>query len=252
MTALLDVDNVVRTFGGIRAVDEVSFAVDRSEVFGVIGPNGAGKTALLNCISGVYPVQSGTITFDGNRIEALRPDKVARLGVARTFQNTEYFKDFVVLDYVMLGRARSQSSNMFGCALALPPVRRIERRERDFAFGLLADLGLDAFARDHLKSLPYGVQKRIDIARALAAEPSVVLLDEPTSGIAIQERGLIADIIGRIRSMGITAVVVDHDVDFVTKACDRILVMNYGRVLGTGAPQEVFQRADVMKAYIGE
>jgi branched-chain amino acid transport system ATP-binding protein len=252
MSALLEVDSVVRTFGGIRAVDDVSFTVQRSEVFGVIGPNGAGKTALLNCISGVYPVQSGTISFAGTRIEALRPDRIARLGVARTFQNTEYFKDFVVLDYVMLGRAKSQPSNMFRCAVGLGRVRTLERKERDFAFDLLRELGLAGFAKDHLKSLPYGVQKRIDIARALASEPSVILLDEPTSGIAIQERGLIADIIGRVRSLGITAVVVDHDVDFVTKACDRILVMNYGRVLGTGAPEEVFRRADVMKAYIGE
>jgi branched-chain amino acid transport system ATP-binding protein len=248
---LLSVNNIARAFGGIRAVDDVSFDVHRGEVFGVVGPNGAGKTALLNCISGVYPVQSGTIIYNGQPIERLRPHKVSSLGIARTFQNTEYFNRFTVLDYLMLGRAKKQHRSIFACAVGAPPVRRRESSERDVVFAMLCQLDLGRYAEDRLSSLPYGLQKRIDIARALASEPTLVLLDEPTSGIAVQERAAIMEILNHVRELGITAVVVDHDVDFITRGCDRVLVMNFGRALGTGAPKELFQREDVLQAYIG-
>lgn len=250
--AVLEVREVARAFGGIRAVDNISFTVHRREVFGVVGPNGAGKTALLNCVSGVYPVQSGEITYDGRRIERLRPHKVSSLGIARTFQNTEYFNRFSVLDYLMLGRAKKQHRSVFACAFAVPPVRRRERAERGVVFDMLCRFELDQYAAEPLSALPYGVQKRVDIARALASEPDLVLMDEPTSGIAIQERSAIADMIDHVRELGVTAVLVDHDVDFVTRSCDRILVMNFGKALGVGAPREIFKREDVLQAYLGE
>lgn len=251
-SALLSVDGVVRTFGGIRAVDGVSFEVHKGEVFGIVGPNGAGKTALLNCLSGVYPVQAGTISFHGRRIEHLPPHRVARLGIGRTFQSTEHFSDFRVLDYVMLARASEQSRSIFGCAVALPSVRQCERRERQKCFDVLVELGLAEYALEDLASLPYGISKQVDVARALAAEPHIMLLDEPTSGVTTRERGTMGDTIERLRAKKITTVVVDHDVSFITRLCDRMLVMNFGQVLGVGTPQELFERADVAKAYLGE
>lgn len=250
--ALLAVADVVRTFGGIRAVDGVSFDVQRGEIFGVIGPNGAGKTALLNCVNGVYPVQSGEIVFGGKRIEHLAPHRVAALGIGRTFQSTEYFKDFRVLDYLMLGRAANQSRSMFGCALALRPVRRREEEERQRCFEVLTRLRLSRYAGEELRALPYGITKQVDMARGLAAEPQIMLLDEPTSGVTLHERGAMGDTIEQMRESGVTTVVVDHDVSFITRLCDRMLVMNFGRVLGVGTPRQLFARADVASAYLGE
>lgn len=250
--ALLTVTEIVRTFGGIRAVDGVSFDVQRGEVFGIIGPNGAGKTALLNCLNGVYPVQSGQITFDGRRIEDLAPHRVAALGIGRTFQSTEYFKDFKVLDYLMLGRAANQSRSMFGCALALGRVRRREDEERQRCFEVLRRLGLGRYAREQLSSLPYGITKQVDMARGMAAEPHIMLLDEPTSGVTLRERGAMGDTIDQMRETGVTTLVVDHDVSFITRVCKRMLVMNFGRVLGVGTPAELFARPDVASAYLGE
>lgn len=250
--ALLAVSDVVRTFGGIRAVDGVSFDVQRGEVFGVIGPNGAGKTALLNCLNGVYPVQSGEVVFDGARIEHLAPHRVAALGIGRTFQSTEYFKDFRVLDYIMLGRSARQSRSMLGCALALRSVRRREEEERRRCFDVLSRLGLARYVDERLSSLPYGIGKQVDMARGLAAEPHIMLLDEPTSGVTLRERVAMGDTIERMRDSGVTTLVVDHDVSFITRLCDRMLVMNFGRVLGIGTPQELFARPDVARAYLGE
>src|SRR5581483_2519530 len=200
-----------RTFGGIRAVDELTFAADPGQTIGVIGPNGAGKTSLLNIISGVYPAESGHILLDGMRIDALRPNRIARLGVARTFQLTGQFHDFSVVDYLTLARGRPLRLPVAASALGLPHVRRHERAERRRSLETLDSLGLGSFTHHRLRELPYGVQKLVDIARVVGARPRLVLLDEPTSGTTSTERDAIGRILGEVSASGITMVIVDHD-----------------------------------------
>ncbi|HEV7679607.1 MAG TPA: ATP-binding cassette domain-containing protein [Candidatus Dormibacteraeota bacterium] len=249
-TALRVSDAVLR-FGGIRAVDGITFDVEPATTFGVVGPNGAGKTALLNCISGVYHLQSGEVHVFGQPVTGHRPDHIAAMGVARTFQSTEHFKEFRVVDYLLLGRVNHLPASVLGSTVAWPLMERAERRERAAMMGVLEQLGLSAYAQESLAELPYGVQKRVDIARAIAAEPRLVLLDEPTSGTTSSERGPISDAIRLIAAAGVTVVMVDHDVDFVSRHCGRLLVMNFGKPIGVGTPHEMLQRADVSEAFLG-
>jgi branched-chain amino acid transport system ATP-binding protein len=250
-TPALQVTGAVLRFGGIRAVDGVSFEVEPQTTFGVVGPNGAGKTALLNCIIGVYRLNAGAVHVFGEAVQGMRPDHIAAMGVARTFQSTEHFKEFRVLDYLLLGRVRQLRASVIGSTVAWPLMEREERREREAAMQVLERLGLVAFARECLAELPYGVQKRVDIARAIASEPRIVLLDEPTSGTTSSERGPISDAIRMIAAEGVTVVMVDHDVDFVSRHCSQLLVMNFGKPLGVGAPKEMLDRADVAEAFLG-
>jgi branched-chain amino acid transport system ATP-binding protein len=249
--AALVVQQAVLRFGGIRAVDDVSFDVEASTTFGIVGPNGAGKTALLNCISGVYRLNSGSVQLFGEVVHTRRPDQIAGRGLARTFQSTEHFKEFRVLDYVMLGRVRQGRASVIGSVVVWPLMERGERRERRAAMDVLESLGLETFAREPLADLPYGTQKRVDLARAIAAEPQVMLLDEPTSGTTSGERGPMSDAIRMVSNTGVTTVIVDHDVDFVSRQCDRLLVMNYGKSLGVGTPHEMLGRPDVSEAFLG-
>jgi branched-chain amino acid transport system ATP-binding protein len=250
-TAALQVRDAVLRFGGIRAVDGVSFEVEPQTTFGVVGPNGAGKTALLNCINGVYRLHAGAVHVFGEAVHGMRPDHIAAMGVARTFQSTEHFKEFRVVDYLLLGRVRQLHASVVGSTIAWPLMERAEKRERDAAMQVLERIGLLAYAQECLAELPYGVQKRVDIARAIAAEPRIVLLDEPTSGTTSSERGPISDAIRMIAAEGVTVVMVDHDVDFVSRHCGRLLVMNFGKPLGVGTPQEMLDRADVAEAFLG-
>jgi branched-chain amino acid transport system ATP-binding protein len=251
VSAALEVRDAVLRFGGIRAVDGVSFEVEPQTTFGVVGPNGAGKTALLNCISGVYRLHSGDVRVFGESVTAQRPDHIAAMGVARTFQSTEHFKEFRVVDYLLLGRVHQMRASVLGSTVAWPLMERGERRERAAAMDLLEKLELVPYARECLAELPYGVQKRVDIARAIASDPRIVLLDEPTSGTTSSERGPISDAIRMIGAAGVTVVMVDHDVDFVSRHCSRLLVMNFGKPIGVGTPHEMLQRADVAEAFLG-
>jgi branched-chain amino acid transport system ATP-binding protein len=251
MTAAeLVVTDVLRTFGGIRAVDSMSFRA-QGESLGIIGPNGAGKTVLLNLVNGVYPIDSGTIALDGARIDGLRPHQIAALGVGRAFQSTEQFRDFLAVEYVMLGRLPHQHSSLFACALALPRVLRSERHERRLAVDTLARLGLEHAATERVSELPYGVQKLVDIARVLASEPRLMLLDEPTSGTTSDERGTISSVLQDVAATGLTMLVIDHDVSFISGISSRLLVLNYGQLLAEGPPDEVLARHEVIEAYLG-
>jgi branched-chain amino acid transport system ATP-binding protein len=248
---MLDVDNLVMRFGGIRAVDGVSFRLPRGKTLGIVGPNGAGKTVLLNCINGVYRIESGQVTLGGERIDQLKPHAIASRHVGRTFQSTQQFSEFRVIDYVMLGRLSHQSRSIVGCALSLPHVRKGERAELDIAVGVLADLGLSEVGYHRLSDLPYGIQKQVDMARAIATKPDLLLLDEPTSGTTTNERIGIAAAVDRLAASGLTMVIVDHDVNFISQRCNSLLVMNYGKVLASGDPGEVLARREVIEAYLG-
>jgi branched-chain amino acid transport system ATP-binding protein len=249
--ASLQVDGVLRTFGGITAVDNLSFEAVRGETLGIIGPNGAGKTALLNVINGVYSIEAGAIRLDGTRIDGLRPYQIAARGVARTFQSTEQVRDFRAADYVMLGRHRHQTSSIVACCLSLPGVRRSERDERALALETLDRFGLRHAAQERMSELPYGVQKLVDIARVVASEPGLMLLDEPTSGATSDERSAIAAVLAEVAVSRVTMLVIDHDVNFISTISDRLLAMNYGRLLAQGTPSEVLARPEVIEAYLG-
>jgi ABC-type branched-subunit amino acid transport system ATPase component len=247
----LRVETATKRFGGLNAVDHVSFSVDAGEVFGIVGPNGAGKSTLLNCINGLLRLDEGSIYFDDVPTAGVKPYRLAALGMARTFQLAEHFGSLTALEFVMLGRAKWQEQSLAKCALRLPRVRRSERLERDKANDLLERFRLREFAGELLSELPYGVQKRVDIVRAVASEPSLLLLDEPTSGVSAEERAEIAEALGTVTNSGVTLVVVDHDVGFITRLCARLLVMNYGQFIALGRPGEVLAIPEVREAYLG-
>jgi ABC-type branched-subunit amino acid transport system ATPase component len=249
--AHLEVLDALRTFGGINAVDHLSFRVDSGEVLGVIGPNGAGKTVLLNVICGVYPLDGGAIRLDGVQIDGSRPEEIAARGVARTFQSTEQFRDFRAIEYVMLSRHQQQVQSLLACFVRAPAVGRSEASERELAFEALQKFGLEKMAETRMSELPYGMQKLVDIARAVAAGPRLLLLDEPTSGTTSVERDKIAAVLGQVARSRVTMLVIDHDVSFIASTAQRVLVMNYGRLLAQGSPSDVLSRPEVIQVYLG-
>jgi branched-chain amino acid transport system ATP-binding protein len=247
----LSVNEAVLRFGGITAVSYVSFDVEEGATFGIIGPNGAGKTALLNCINGIYRLNSGTIHLFGQPIRGLAPHRIAALGLSRTFQSTEHFQRFTVRDYVMLGRSRLAPCSVVGSMALWPWRERSEKAERRAAMDVLEKMELDRFASESLAGLPYGVQKQVDIARAVAAGPRIVLMDEPTSGVTTTEREAVARAVRTVAGTGVTIVLIDHDVDFVTRHCEQVLVVNYGQSIGVGTPEEMLRRPEVIEAFLG-
>lgn len=249
--AAVSIEGVHLRFGGVMALDDVTFDIPAGGVFGIVGPNGAGKTALLNCISGIYRPRPGSIRVFGTDIVGMAPHRIMRLGVGRTFQAVEHFSDALVIDYVLLGRLRMLPCSVLG-SIALWPVRqKYERRERGVAMAQLDRMGLTEYAASRLGDLPYGIQKRVDIARAFVSEPSLILVDEPTSGTTTSERREVSDTIDLAATGGITLVVIDHDVSFVRRHCERIVVMNAGHPLGAGAADEVLAMPEVVDAFLG-
>ncbi|HEY3716107.1 MAG TPA: ABC transporter ATP-binding protein [Jatrophihabitantaceae bacterium] len=249
--AALQVNNAILRFGGISALNDVSFAVEPGETFGIIGPNGAGKTALLNCVSGVYRLTSGSVEFFGETITGIAPHRISALGLGRTFQNMEHFRRFRVLEYVMLGRMHKARSSVVLSTFAWPFMEHAERRERAAAMELLDRLKIAHLARAELADLPYGVQKRVDIARALFGEPRLLLLDEPTSGTITSERSEVSEAIEIVTDFGVPTVLVDHDVDFVTRHCTRVLVLSYGKQVGVGPTRDMLARPEVIETFLG-
>ncbi len=250
-TAVLEIDSLSRHFGGIYAVEEVSFDVFQGETFGVIGPNGAGKTTLLNCVSGVARPNSGAVRFEGERIDRLSSRRIASRGIARTFQIAETFRSFAVIDYVLLGRSTWRPSSLMGCALSLPGTLRADREETRVADALLEQHGLKEFRNHSIRELAYGHQKVVDIVRALAAKPKMLLLDEPTSGSSSEERVHLREIMNDLRNEQITVVVVDHDISFISDTCSRAYAMASGRHLMSGTPEEVLASPQVIESYLG-
>ena len=245
----LDVVDLTVRFGGVLALDRVSLQVATNQVHGIIGPNGAGKTTLFNAICGFVRPQSGSICYHGRALLGTAPHQLARLGIARTLQGLGLWPGLTVLENVMLGtRART---NFFAALLAMPRADHAERRLRDEGLAVLDELGIVSMADAVPAALPYGVQKRVIIARALMAEPRLILLDEPASGLSGREIERLAALVGRLRER-MSVVVVEHHVDLVMAISQRITVLNFGRVIASGTPDEVRGNAEVSAAYLGE
>ncbi|HET6809570.1 MAG TPA: ABC transporter ATP-binding protein [Acidimicrobiales bacterium] len=249
----LEVDEVSVRFGVVAALDGVSFDVAAGELFAVIGPNGAGKTSLFNVLSRIYDPTRGRLRYFGSDLIALRPHQLAGAGVARTFQNLGLFPMSSVLDNVLVGRSHLMTAGTVRAGLALPSVRREERAHREAAMEALRFTGIEAMAAHPVGMLPYGMQKRVEIARALAMEPRLLLLDEPVAGMSRDERGQITELVRTIHAeRGVTIVIVEHDMGVVMSLADRVLVLDFGRPVALGTPAEVQANPEVIRAYLGE
>jgi len=251
-TPLLEVDEVSVRFGAIQALDRVSLEIGRGEIVAIIGPNGAGKTTLLNVISGFYHPTAGQIRFEGRDRTHLRPYDVAALGVARTFQNVALFKGMSVLDNIMTGRLLKMRGSFLWEALYWGPAMRQELAHREFVERIIDFLEIEAIRKAGAGTLPYGLQKRVELARALAAEPTLLLLDEPMAGMNVEEKeDMCRFILGVNDEFGTTIALIEHDMSVVMDISDRVIALDYGRKIADGRPDEVRADEGVIDAYLG-
>ncbi|GAB4345891.1 MAG: ABC transporter ATP-binding protein [Desulfobulbaceae bacterium] len=249
---MLELKNVHRYFGGLHAVNDVTFGVRKGIIKAVIGPNGAGKTTLFNLIAGVLPPSSGTITFKGKKIQGLKPHRIAALGMSRTFQNINLFHGMTALENVMVGRHARTRAGFLAGMFNLPWTWGEERQIREKSMELLEMLDIARYADVEATSLAFGQQRAVEMARALAAEPELLLLDEPAAGLNIYETAEVARLIGRIRDMGITVLLVEHDMSLVMDISDEIVVLSFGEKIAEDVPEAIQRNEDVIRVYLGE
>ena len=249
---ILDVKNISLRFGGVKALTDISFDVREHEVRAIIGPNGAGKSSMLNCINGVYAPQDGQITFRGKTFSHMNPRQVAEMGVARTFQSLALFKGMSVLDNIMTGRNLHMKTNLLQQAIRWGAAEREETEQREAVEKIIDFLEIQAHRKTAIGRLPYGLQKRVDLGRALAMEPQVLLLDEPMAGMNVEEKQDMSRFILDVNDeYGTTIVLIEHDMSVVMDISDRVVVLDYGKKIGDGTPEAVRANPDVISAYLG-
>ena len=251
-TPVLSLEHVTVRFGGLVAIADMSFTVHDGEVVGLIGPNGAGKTTAFNAITGYLRPADGRIACRGVSLVGLKPFEIAALGLVRTFQRTSVFRNNTVFDNVLIGLHRRGRSSLWDTLLALPAERNSERKLKDNAWEILALVGIERRAGDLAGSLPYGEQRLLGVALALAAKPTMLLLDEPVSGMNAAETAAVMKLVEKIRASGATILLVEHDMPMVMGVSDRIIVLNYGRIIAEGAPAAIQNHPEVVRAYLGQ
>ncbi len=245
-------DNVTLKFGGITALNKVTFEVNQGRLFAIIGPNGAGKTSIFNCISGIYRPSEGEIKYGSNLLNQLRPDEIANLGIARTFQNIELFENMTVIDNILFGAHRHLNYGPIASLFYTKKVRTSEIEAREIAEDIIDFLEIEQYRNSYILSLPYGIQKRVELARALAMNPDIVLLDEPAAGMNSEETEDIARfIIDLHEERKKTIILVDHDMNMVMDIAEEVMVLNFGEKLAEGTPQEIVINENVIEAYLG-
>lgn len=249
---ILSIDKVAVHFGGLVAISDLNFTVCDGEIVGLIGPNGAGKTTAFNVFTGFLKPTSGEVRYRGTLLNGLKPHEIAGLGLVRTFQRTSVFQNNSVYENVLIGLHRRGRSTPWDTLLALPREKLAEREFADDAREILALVGLESRAAELAGALPYGEQRLLGIALALAARPSMLLLDEPVSGMNPSESGKVMKLVETIRASGVAILLVEHDMPMVMRVCDRIVVLNYGRIIAEGSPAEIQRHPDVIRAYLGE